>query len=659
MVVPSASGMETMIFVFRGQPFVRAAVILSSSADTRSLDFAYGATPFIVPPFDPTEIGVTSATAHSPALTYKISLSSPTVVTASVFNPGIANHVPYSPDLSTTSATWLGQPFVRGVNLRKVETKDLDYVYKGAPFVITSSTVNDTFQVALATARSPALVQKVIFGSPTVVSASAKILTTKNHVPYNSGTSDMSQVWQGQPFIRSAFTSQDIEKTKSLDYALRGAPFVLTSSFVPPPQTINLPITTVVTGSAISPQVIATVIPQNSSVVSSSVGGTTLNLSLFVSAPAAMSASAIVPNLIASIIPNDITVITSSAGSVSLLPTVSLSSPNASATAFDINLLASIVPQDVTVVTASVGNASLLPNLLMPVTVTTASVGGISLSPTVELLAPATTSALAVSPTLVENVILQDTTVVTGSAFAPTLQPIASQTVIIPTCTAYASTSALDLIPTIVPAVAPSAAIAIPPRLAQIYISSPAEATAIGGAFVINPSITVGLLDLGANQYDSVDRAEPFDPYLVQGDLVNRGEPIEFLRTTRGVAIAVAIDPVVEVTDHITIFLGIASAIATAIPLELEQVALPVEEFRKKTVGQSGTKRAQREKEQEIIVAARLVKINGKPAGKRIQGFVRIVGGAQPTSSVTLTEGITTRVRKPWEDIKIKIARVA
>jgi hypothetical protein len=668
MVVPSASGMETMIFVFRGQPFVRAAVILSSSADTRSLDFAYGATPFIVPPFDPTEIGVTTAMAYSPALTYNISLSSPTVASASAPDPVIANHVPYLPDLTSMSEAWLGRPFVRGVNFRKIDTKDLDYVYLGAPFVITSSTVNDTFQVAMASAVPPTLVQNVIFAPIAAMTASAIVPTITNHSVYNPETGNMSQAWLGRPFIRSTFTSQDIEKTKSLDYAFLGTPFALTSSFVPPAQVVNLPAPTVVTGSAISLQIISTVIPQNINIASSSVGSITLDPTLLVSTSTVVTASAIDPDLVASITPSDITVITSSAGGVSLLPTVLLSTPIVSASVFGINLIASIVPQDVTTVTASVGDLSLLYNLSLSAPVITASVGDVSLLSTT-LLAPVSASSIAIDPNLAGNVTIQDATVVTGSAFAPTLQILSGQSVVLPTCTAYASASIPVLIHTVALQVATSTALAIAPRLAQIYISSPATATATTGSFIINPSVLVGIPDLGINAYDNVDRAQPFDPHMVAGDQVNRGEPAEILgpstralAASRGIALATAPDITTTLADFATITLGTAYATATAIDMTLEpqQVPIIVEPVeRKVVVGQSGAKRAQRDKEQEIIVGARLIMVNEKRPSQKIEGFVRIASNVEKVHAVKLIEGFTTRVRKPWEDIKIKITRVA
>lgn len=200
----------------------------------------------------------------------------------------------------------------------------------------------------------------------------------------------------------------------------------------------------------------------------------------------------------------------------------------------------------------------------------------------------------------------------------------------------------------------------VPMVINSIGISAPIPATASAGNTNVVQTITIGLPNLGVNQYDKVNRAEPFDPYLTTGDLVNRAEPLEYLTTPSGVAVAVAVVPTTVLTNHITIFIGTAPATATAVPLELELAAPPViEEFRRNVVGQSGAKRAQREKENETIVGAKLVSVNGKRPEQSIQGFVRILGESENVHAVRLVEGIKTRIRSPWEDIKIKITRVA
>jgi hypothetical protein len=206
---------------------------------------------------------------------------------------------------------------------------------------------------------------------------------------------------------------------------------------------------------------------------------------------------------------------------------------------------------------------------------------------------------------------------------------------------------------------------AIPPKLAQIYFSSPASASALTGSLAIEPSILVGIPDLGANAYDNIDRAQPFDPYMAAGDQINRAEPVDILGPTqkailasRGIAAALAPGLSTELANYATITIGPASAVATANAMSLELQAQP-ETAQRIRVGQSGTKRALREKEDETIVGALLIRVNGKRPANRIEGFVRIINKVENISTVRLIEGMTVRTRKPWEDIKIKITRVA
>jgi len=244
----------------------------------------------------------------------------------------------------------------------------------------------------------------------------------------------------------------------------------------------------------------------------------------------------------------------------------------------------------------------------------------------------------------VQQIQLSASTVVSASAYNPSFK----QQVIIPTAGIVSAS-------------------AIPPRLAQIYFSSPASVSALTGSLAVEPSILVGIPDLGVNAYDNVDRAQPFDPYMVVGDQVNRAEPVDILGpsqkailASRGIAAALAPGLTIELANSATIIVGTAYATASAIPLTLEtQQIAPALVERNVVVGQSGTKRAQREKEQEIIVGARLVRINQKIPVQKIEGFIKIAGNAENVHSVKLIEGFTTRVRKSWEDIKIKITRVA
>ena len=74
-------------------------------------------------------------------------------------------------------------------------------------------------------------------------------------------------------------------------------------------------------------------------------------------------------------------------------------------------------------------------------------------------------------------------------------------------------------------------------------------------------------------------------------------------------------------------------------------------------VGQSGTKRAIQEL-QEIVVWAKLIRVNNDPPPVKIEGFIRIKVNAISYYAVTLAEHISTRIRKTWEDVKISISRL-
>lgn len=83
-----------------------------------------------------------------------------------------------------------------------------------------------------------------------------------------------------------------------------------------------------------------------------------------------------------------------------------------------------------------------------------------------------------------------------------------------------------------------------------------------------------------------------------------------------------------------------------------------VEEFKRIVrVGQSGAKRALRELE-EIVVWAKLIRINDEPPLVKIEGFIRVRVNSAVRYAIGLTEHLSTRVRKAWEDIKITIRRL-
>ena len=74
-------------------------------------------------------------------------------------------------------------------------------------------------------------------------------------------------------------------------------------------------------------------------------------------------------------------------------------------------------------------------------------------------------------------------------------------------------------------------------------------------------------------------------------------------------------------------------------------------------VGQSGAKRALRELD-EIVVWAKMIRINNHPPPDNIEGFIKIRINRTAGYVVSLAEHVSTRVRKAWEDIKISIRRL-
>ena len=74
------------------------------------------------------------------------------------------------------------------------------------------------------------------------------------------------------------------------------------------------------------------------------------------------------------------------------------------------------------------------------------------------------------------------------------------------------------------------------------------------------------------------------------------------------------------------------------------------------TLGQSGAKRAAREIE-EVIVGARLLRVNSKKPDADIQGHVS--ARVDLARRVTVAaEGVSKRIRAAWEDVKITVKRV-
>jgi len=73
--------------------------------------------------------------------------------------------------------------------------------------------------------------------------------------------------------------------------------------------------------------------------------------------------------------------------------------------------------------------------------------------------------------------------------------------------------------------------------------------------------------------------------------------------------------------------------------------------------GQSGTKRAL-ERLQEVLVWAKLIRVNDSPPPVKIQGFVKAHVERSPTYRKITVQPISARVRDISQDIKISVKRI-
>jgi len=74
-------------------------------------------------------------------------------------------------------------------------------------------------------------------------------------------------------------------------------------------------------------------------------------------------------------------------------------------------------------------------------------------------------------------------------------------------------------------------------------------------------------------------------------------------------------------------------------------------------IGASGAKRALKEFD-EIIVWAKLIRVNDEPPKTKVEGFIRVKINLATHYAINLVEHVSTRARKAWEDIKITISRI-
>ena len=61
---------------------------------------------------------------------------------------------------------------------------------------------------------------------------------------------------------------------------------------------------------------------------------------------------------------------------------------------------------------------------------------------------------------------------------------------------------------------------------------------------------------------------------------------------------------------------------------------------------------------EEVIVWAKLVRVNNEAPPVKVEGFVRVGIDRARRYAVAVVSGITSRVRSAWEDIKITISRI-
>lgn len=74
-------------------------------------------------------------------------------------------------------------------------------------------------------------------------------------------------------------------------------------------------------------------------------------------------------------------------------------------------------------------------------------------------------------------------------------------------------------------------------------------------------------------------------------------------------------------------------------------------------LGQSGTKRAEKELK-EIIIGARLIKVNKKPAESNIQGFAKAKLSESTFQAISSVEFLTSQIRDTWNKIKFTVKKL-
>lgn len=73
-------------------------------------------------------------------------------------------------------------------------------------------------------------------------------------------------------------------------------------------------------------------------------------------------------------------------------------------------------------------------------------------------------------------------------------------------------------------------------------------------------------------------------------------------------------------------------------------------------LGQSGTKR-RLEQLDEVIIWAKLIEINGRPAPVNVKGWIRVKLDKGRTYASVMVEHIASRARAAWEVIRVTVQR--
>ena len=89
----------------------------------------------------------------------------------------------------------------------------------------------------------------------------------------------------------------------------------------------------------------------------------------------------------------------------------------------------------------------------------------------------------------------------------------------------------------------------------------------------------------------------------------------------------------------------------------VEAVTSEERPIRLRTMGQSGTKRAQAAMD-TVVVWAKLVKVDGVPPDRPIVGWIRVLVNRDVGQARALGEHVASRVRDTWSAARVEVTRV-